>query len=59
MLVRECSDFPGLEIGSLLTGTDQLVATRGHLRLAIRGPEENERVLGALEAVMRGSAAEA
>lgn len=59
VLVRECSDFPGLEIGSLLTGTDQLVATRGHLRLAIRGPEENERVLGALEAVMRGSAAEA
>ena len=52
-LVRECSDFPGLEPGSLLTGVDQLVATRGHLRIAVRTPAENDRLLAALAEVMR------
>ena len=47
-LVRECSDFSGLEVGSLLTGTDQLVATQGHIRFGLRSPEENDRLLDAL-----------
>jgi threonine-phosphate decarboxylase len=45
LLVRECSDFPGLEVGALLTGPDQLIATQGHLRIAVRTPEENDRLL--------------
>ena len=47
-LVRECSDFPGLEVGALLTGPDQLIATRGHLRIAVRAPDENDRLLVAI-----------
>lgn len=49
LLVRECSDFPGLEVGALLTGPDQLVATRGHLRIGLRTTEENNRLLAELE----------
>jgi len=54
VVVRECSDFPGLEVGALLTGPDQLVATRGQLRIGVRRPEENARVLELLEAVVTG-----
>ena len=53
LLVRECSDFPGLEVGALLTGPDQLVATRGHLRIAVRNPEENDRLLVELAGLLR------
>jgi threonine-phosphate decarboxylase len=56
ILVRECSDFRGLEVGALLTGTDQLVATQGHLRLAVRTPAENESLLAALTDVFRENA---
>ncbi len=48
-LVRECSDFPGLEVGALLTGPDQLVATRGHLRIGLRSRDDNDRLLEALQ----------
>ena len=48
LFVRECSDFPGLEVGALLTGTDQLVATRGQIRVAVRTPGENDRLLAEL-----------
>jgi threonine-phosphate decarboxylase len=54
-LVRECSDFPGLEIGALLTGPDRLVATRGHLRIGVRSREEDDRLLATLEDLL-GSA---
>jgi threonine-phosphate decarboxylase len=53
ILVRECSDFPGLEVGALLTGPDQLVATRGHLRIAVRNPEQNDRLLIELASLLR------
>ena len=53
LLVRECSDFPGLEVGALLTGPDQLVATRGHIRVAVRTAEENDRLLSELAALLR------
>jgi threonine-phosphate decarboxylase len=52
LLVRDCSNLSGLEIGALLTGPDQLVATRGHLRLAARLPAENDRLLDELEALL-------
>ena len=48
VLVRDASDFPTLEPGAILTGPDRIVTTRGHLRLAVRTPEENDRVLAAL-----------
>lgn len=50
-LVRECSDFRGLEVGALLTGHDQLVATQGHLRITARTPSENDRLIAALTEV--------
>lgn len=51
-LVRECSDFSGLEPGALLTGTDQLLATRGHLRFGLRSRDENDRLLAVLGEVL-------
>lgn len=51
-LVRECSDFPGLEVGALLTGHDQLVATQGHLRIGLRRPDENDALLAALGEIL-------
>ena len=52
-LVRECSDFPGLEVGALLTGPDQLIATRGHLRIAVRTPSENDNLLAAINDLLK------
>ena len=52
-LVRECADFAGLEAGSLLTGPDRLVATLGHLRIAVRRPEENDRLVAALAEIAK------
>lgn len=55
LLVRECSDFPGLEPGALLTGPDRLVATGGHIRVAVRTPGENDRLVGALAEILADS----
>ncbi len=53
LLVRECSDFPGLEVGASLVRPDQLVIpTQGHLRFAVRQREENDRLLQALAEVL-------
>ena len=52
LLVRECSDFPGLEVGAILTGPNQLVVTGGHLRVAVRTPAENDRLVAALAEVL-------
>ncbi len=49
---RECSNFQGLEPGSVLTGADQTVVTRGHLRFAVRSAAENDKVVTALKALM-------
>jgi threonine-phosphate decarboxylase len=51
-LVRECSDFAGLEVGSLLTGPDQLVAAQGHIRFGVRTRPENDRLLSALREIL-------
>lgn len=52
LFVRECSDFPGLEVGALLTGNDQLIATRGQIRVAVRTTEENDRLLTTLAEIL-------
>ncbi|MHC5538698.1 pyridoxal phosphate-dependent aminotransferase [Singulisphaera rosea] len=51
-LVRECSDYTGLEVGALITGPDQLVATQGHLRIGVRTPEENDALISAFADVL-------
>jgi len=52
-LVRECSDFPSLEVGAFLTGPDQLIVTGGQLRINVRTPSENDRLLSALADLFR------
>jgi threonine-phosphate decarboxylase len=52
---RECSNFQGLEPGSILTGEDQIVVTRGHLRFAVRNAAENDKVLTALAELMHAT----
>jgi threonine-phosphate decarboxylase len=58
-LVRECSNFSGLEPGSVLTGPDQIVATQGHLRFGLRTPPENDAMLEALEEILAEAGVEA
>lgn len=52
LLVRECSNFHGLDPDAVLTGTDQIVATRGHIRIGIRTPDENRLLLETLEELL-------
>ena len=54
-LVRECSDFPGLDVGAILTGPDQLIVTGGQVRINVRTPAENDRLLDALGRIFRES----
>lgn len=53
--VRECSNFQGLEIGSTIRGIDESFTTNGHLRFAVRTPEENDRLADALESILSAS----
>jgi threonine-phosphate decarboxylase len=52
ILVRECSDFSCLEVGALLTGPDQLVATRGQIRIGLGLPGTNDALLAHLEELL-------
>ena len=55
ILVRECSDFSGLEPGAVISGPDgQKILTRGHLRFAVRTRAENDRLLRTLADVLAG-----
>jgi threonine-phosphate decarboxylase len=55
ILVRECSDFSGLEPGAVISGPNGLeIPTRGHLRLAVRTAAENDRLLTTLADVLAG-----
>ncbi len=55
ILVRECSDFPGLEVGAFLTGPDQLIVTGGQIRITVRTPSDNDRLLATLADLLRSS----
>lgn len=59
LLVRECSNYAGLEPGGLMTGPDGLsFETRGHVRFCVRTPGDNELLLHALAGVMRAAPVE-
>ena len=52
-LVRECSDFPGLEVGAILTGPGQLIVTGGQIRINVRSPKENDELVAILRSLFR------
>jgi threonine-phosphate decarboxylase len=52
LFVRECSNYRGLEVGSVITGPGQEVETRGHLRFCVRTPDENDQLLASLAELM-------
>lgn len=55
VVTRECSNYRGLEIGSVLRGPGLTVPTRGHLRFAIRSLRENDLLLTQLRDLTRSS----
>lgn len=52
--VRECSNFQGLENGSIISGMGESYVTRGHLRFAVRKPEQNDRLVDTLKSILNG-----
>jgi threonine-phosphate decarboxylase len=53
ILVRECSNFTGLEPGAVISGPDGVeIATRGHLRFSVRTRAENDRLLTVLADIL-------
>lgn len=55
ILARECSNFRGLEPGSILTGPDQMVVTQGHLRFAVSTAAQNDKIVSVLAELMATS----
>lgn len=52
MFVRECSNYRGLEVGSVVTGPDVAIETGGHLRFCVRTRTENDLLLSTLTTIM-------
>jgi len=52
LFVRECSNYRGLEIGSVVTGPGQERHTRGHLRFCVRKPKENDLLVTTLAEIL-------
>lgn len=52
LLVRECSNYRGLEPGSVVTAPGLAFETRGHLRFCVRTPDENDLLLATLTGLM-------
>jgi threonine-phosphate decarboxylase len=52
LFVRECSNYCGLEVGGTLTGHGHEIETRGHLRVCVRTPAENDRLVETLVQIM-------
>ncbi len=56
IFARECSNYRGLEIGSVVTEPGQEYHTRGHLRFCVRNPAENDLLVETLTDVMTSEA---
>ena len=55
ILVRECSNFSGLQPGGIVTGPNGLeILTQGHLRFAVRTKAENDKLVSILADVLAG-----
>ncbi|MFO0950991.1 MAG: histidinol-phosphate transaminase [Isosphaeraceae bacterium] len=53
-LVRECSNYSGLQPGGVVTGPDGLeIQTNGHVRICVRTPGDNDLLLKTLSELMR------
>jgi threonine-phosphate decarboxylase len=52
VFVRECSNYCGLEVGSVITGPGQAIETRGHLRFCVRTPADNDLLVSTLSRIM-------
>lgn len=52
IFVRECSNYRGLEVGSVVTGPDVAIETNGHLRFCVRTRNENDLLLSTLTNIM-------
>jgi threonine-phosphate decarboxylase len=53
LLVRECSNYSGLEPGGVVTGPDGLAfESQGHVRFCVRTPGDNELLLNTLADVL-------
>jgi threonine-phosphate decarboxylase len=52
LFVRECSNYRGLEIGSVVTGFGESIETAGHIRFCVRSRVENELLLSTLTNIM-------
>lgn len=52
IFARECSNYRGLEVGSVVTAPGQEYHTRGHLRFCVRTPAENDQLIETLAEVM-------
>lgn len=57
IFVRECSNYRGLEVGSVVTGPGQEHPTRGHLRFCVRNPAENDLLVETLADVLSSESA--
>jgi threonine-phosphate decarboxylase len=52
LFVRECSNYCGLEVGGILTGHGLEIETRGHLRVCVRTPAENDLLVETLAKIL-------
>jgi threonine-phosphate decarboxylase len=52
IFARECTNYRGLEIGSVVTGPDRRFETGGHLRFCVRTPAENDQLLATLSKIL-------
>jgi threonine-phosphate decarboxylase len=53
LLVRECSNYHGLEPGAVVTGPGLSFEARGHVRFCVRTPDENDLLLNTLDELLR------
>ena len=52
LFARECTNYRGLEVGSVITSPHREFETRGHLRFCVRTPAQNDRLLATLSKIL-------